>query len=149
MFPRLQERQDQLSKTLSGDEQQIMVVARALLTNPQLLIFDETTEGLAPIIRGTIWSCLASLKAEGEAILVLQEPQGNGPGGRLPSHHRKGPTGLARYACATGRNTRIILALLGRLKPKARGATFPFWGNGLAYKGFGKSHCSGEKLAGR
>ncbi|MDY7565281.1 ATP-binding cassette domain-containing protein [Pseudomonas sp. RTC3] len=59
-----------MSKTLSGDEQQIMVVARALLTNPQLLIFDETTEGLAPIIRGTIWSCLASLKAEGEAILV-------------------------------------------------------------------------------
>ncbi len=73
LFPRLQERQDQLSKTLSGGEQQMMVVARALLTNPQLLILDEATEGLAPIIRETIWSCLASLKAEGETILVIDK----------------------------------------------------------------------------
>ncbi|WP_285229204.1 ATP-binding cassette domain-containing protein [Pseudomonas fluorescens] len=73
LFPRLQERQDQLSKTLSGGERQMMVVARALLTNPQLLILDEATEGLAPIIRETIWSCLASLKAEGETILVIDK----------------------------------------------------------------------------
>ncbi|MGZ7459570.1 ABC transporter ATP-binding protein [Pseudomonas sp. Ma2-10] len=73
LFPRLQERQGQLSKTLSGGEQQMMVVARALLTNPQLLILDEATEGLAPIIRETIWSCLANLKTEGETILVIDK----------------------------------------------------------------------------
>ncbi|HEY6611523.1 MAG TPA: ABC transporter ATP-binding protein [Pseudomonas sp.] len=73
LFPRLQERQDQLSKTLSGGEQQMLVVGRALMTNPQLLILDEATEGLAPIIRETIWNCLATLKAEGETILVIDK----------------------------------------------------------------------------
>lgn len=73
LFPRLQERQDQLSKTLSGGEQQMLVVGRALMTNPQLLILDEATEGLAPIIRETIWHCLATLKAEGETILVIDK----------------------------------------------------------------------------
>lgn len=73
MFPRLEERQDQLSKTLSGGEQQMLVVGRALMTNPNLLILDEATEGLAPIIRETIWNCLATLKAEGETILVIDK----------------------------------------------------------------------------
>jgi branched-chain amino acid transport system ATP-binding protein len=73
LFPRLEERQDQLSKTLSGGEQQMLVVGRALMTNPQLLILDEATEGLAPVIRETIWSCLATLKAEGETILVIDK----------------------------------------------------------------------------
>ncbi|PSS58381.1 ABC transporter ATP-binding protein [Pseudomonas sp. BBP2017] len=73
LFPRLQERQEQLSKTLSGGEQQMLVVGRALMTNPQLLILDEATEGLAPIIRETIWNCLATLKAEGETILVIDK----------------------------------------------------------------------------
>ncbi len=73
LFPRLQERQDQLSRTLSGGEQQMLVVGRALLTNPNLLILDEATEGLAPIIREQIWHCLAALKAEGETILVIDK----------------------------------------------------------------------------
>ncbi|BAU75830.1 ABC transporter ATP-binding protein [Metapseudomonas furukawaii] len=73
LFPRLEERQDQLSKTLSGGEQQMLVVGRALMTNPQLLILDEATEGLAPIIRETIWNCLATLKDEGETILVIDK----------------------------------------------------------------------------
>lgn len=73
LFPRLQERQDQLSRTLSGGEQQMLVVGRALLTNPNLLILDEATEGLAPIIREQIWHCLATLKAEGETILVIDK----------------------------------------------------------------------------
>ncbi|MDF0730121.1 ABC transporter ATP-binding protein [Pseudomonas entomophila] len=73
LFPRLEERQGQLSKTLSGGEQQMLVVGRALMTNPQLLILDEATEGLAPVIRETIWNCLATLKAEGETILVIDK----------------------------------------------------------------------------
>ncbi|BAN47223.1 ABC transporter ATP-binding protein [Metapseudomonas resinovorans] len=73
LFPRLEERQEQLSRTLSGGEQQMLVVARALMTNPQLLILDEATEGLAPVIRETIWNCLATLKAEGETILVIDK----------------------------------------------------------------------------
>jgi len=73
LFPRLLERQDQLSRTLSGGEQQMLVVGRALLTNPSLLILDEATEGLAPIIREQIWRCLATLKAEGETILVIDK----------------------------------------------------------------------------
>ncbi len=73
LFPRLQERQDQLSRTLSGGEQQMLVVGRALLTNPSLLILDEATEGLAPIIREQIWHCLTALKAEGETILVIDK----------------------------------------------------------------------------
>ncbi|MGE7990839.1 ABC transporter ATP-binding protein [Pseudomonas sp. NPDC089554] len=73
LFPRLQERQDQLSRTLSGGEQQMLVVGRALLTNPNLLILDEATEGLAPIIREQIWHCLATLKSEGETILVIDK----------------------------------------------------------------------------
>jgi len=73
LFPRLEERQQQFSKTLSGGEQQMLVVGRALMTGPQLLILDEATEGLAPIIRETIWNCLATLKAEGETILVIDK----------------------------------------------------------------------------
>ncbi|MCY1531402.1 High-affinity branched-chain amino acid transport ATP-binding protein LivF [compost metagenome] len=73
LFPRLEERQEQLSRTLSGGEQQMLVVGRALMTNPQLLILDEATEGLAPVIRETIWNCLATLKAEGETILVIDK----------------------------------------------------------------------------
>jgi branched-chain amino acid transport system ATP-binding protein len=73
LFPRLHERRDQLSRTLSGGEQQMLVVGRALLTNPNLLILDEATEGLAPIIREQIWTCLATLKHEGETILVIDK----------------------------------------------------------------------------
>ncbi|MEO5672148.1 MAG: ABC transporter ATP-binding protein [Ramlibacter sp.] len=73
LFPVLEERQRQLASTLSGGEQQMLVIGRALMTNPSLLILDEATEGLAPLIRQTIWHCLASLKTDGESILVVDK----------------------------------------------------------------------------
>lgn len=73
LFPRLKERRDQLAGTLSGGEQQMLVVGRALMTNPKLLILDEATEGLAPLIRQEIWRCLRALKAEGQTILVIDK----------------------------------------------------------------------------
>ena len=73
LFPRLRERQNQLSVSLSGGEQQMLAVARALMTNPKLLILDEATEGLAPLIRGEIWSVIERLKSSGQAILLIDK----------------------------------------------------------------------------
>jgi len=75
-FPRLGERQRNLGNQLSGGEQQMLAIGRALMTNPKLLILDEATEGLAPLIRQEIWSCLGRLKAEGQAILVIDKNVG-------------------------------------------------------------------------
>ena len=72
-LPRLAERKANRGNELSGGEQQMLAIGRALMTNPRLIILDEATEGLAPIIRAEIWSCLAALKAEGEAILVIDK----------------------------------------------------------------------------
>ncbi len=72
-FPRLAERQRNMGNQLSGGEQQMLAVGRALMTNPKLLILDEATEGLAPLIRHEIWSCLGRLKSEGQAILVIDK----------------------------------------------------------------------------
>jgi branched-chain amino acid transport system ATP-binding protein len=73
LFPTLRERQGQRGGTLSGGEQQMLAVGRALLTNPRLLVLDEATEGLAPLVRAEIWKCLAGLKAEGQALLVIDK----------------------------------------------------------------------------
>ncbi|CAN5847353.1 ABC transporter ATP-binding protein [soil metagenome] len=73
LFPRLNERKGNAGNQLSGGEQQMLAIARALSTHPRLLILDEATEGLAPVIREEIWRCLATLKAEGEAILVVDK----------------------------------------------------------------------------
>jgi branched-chain amino acid transport system ATP-binding protein len=73
LFPRLQERRQQSARTLSGGEQQMLAVGRALLTNPRLLILDEATEGLAPLIRQEIWQCLRRLKEDGQTILVIDK----------------------------------------------------------------------------
>ena len=73
LFPRLAERGGQMAATLSGGEQQMLAIGRALMTNPKLLILDEATEGLAPTIRAEIWAALARLKAEGEAILIVDK----------------------------------------------------------------------------
>jgi branched-chain amino acid transport system ATP-binding protein len=73
LFPRLRERANQAAGTLSGGEQQMLVVGRALMTNPKLLILDEATEGLAPVIRAEIWSCIEALKAEGQSILLIDK----------------------------------------------------------------------------
>jgi len=73
LFPRLRERAGNLGCNLSGGEQQMLAIGRALMTNPRLLILDEATEGLAPIIRAEIWACLEQLKATGMAILVVDK----------------------------------------------------------------------------
>ena len=73
LFPRLKERRDQYANTLSGGEQQMLAIGRALMTNPRLLILDEATEGLAPVIRQDIWASIRTLKDEGESILVVDK----------------------------------------------------------------------------
>ncbi|GGK28955.1 ABC transporter ATP-binding protein [Salinarimonas ramus] len=73
LFPRLDERRRNLGSQLSGGEQQMLAIGRALMTNPKLVILDEATEGLAPLIRAEIWDCLARLKTEGQAILVIDK----------------------------------------------------------------------------
>lgn len=73
LFPRLGERRRQSARTLSGGEQQMLAVGRALMTNPRLLILDEATEGLAPLIRQEIWRCLHELKGLGQTILVIDK----------------------------------------------------------------------------
>jgi branched-chain amino acid transport system ATP-binding protein len=73
LFPRLGERRAQYANTLSGGEQQMLAIGRALMTNPRLLILDEATEGLAPIIRDDIWAAVRRLKADGQAILLVDK----------------------------------------------------------------------------
>jgi branched-chain amino acid transport system ATP-binding protein len=73
MFPELQQRRTGMANLLSGGEQQMLAIGRALMTNPSLLILDEATEGLAPLIRQEIWACLERLKAEGQSILVVDK----------------------------------------------------------------------------
>jgi branched-chain amino acid transport system ATP-binding protein len=75
-LPRLAERQRNMGNQLSGGEQQMLAIGRALMTNPKLLILDEATEGLSPLLRQEIWSCLARLKREGQAILVIDKNVG-------------------------------------------------------------------------
>jgi branched-chain amino acid transport system ATP-binding protein len=76
LFPRLGERGASMGNQLSGGEQQMLAIGRALMTNPKLLILDEATEGLAPLIRTEIWRCLARLKQTGLAILVIDKNVG-------------------------------------------------------------------------
>ena len=73
LFPRLAERARAMGNQLSGGEQQMLAIGRALMTNPRLLILDEATEGLAPLVRDDIWRCLAELKSSGLSILVIDK----------------------------------------------------------------------------
>jgi branched-chain amino acid transport system ATP-binding protein len=73
LFPRMLERQGQPAGTLSGGEQQMLAIGRALMTNPWLLILDEATEGLAPVVRAEIWAVISKLRSEGQAILVVDK----------------------------------------------------------------------------
>jgi branched-chain amino acid transport system ATP-binding protein len=72
-FPRLAERRRHMGNQLSGGEQQMLAIGRALMTNPKLIILDEATEGLAPLVRAEVWNCLARLKADGQAILLVDK----------------------------------------------------------------------------
>ena len=72
-FPRLAERVNNMGNQLSGGEQQMLAIGRALVTNPYLLILDEATEGLAPMVREEIWKCLERLRAAGQTILVIDK----------------------------------------------------------------------------
>jgi branched-chain amino acid transport system ATP-binding protein len=72
-FPRLAERRRNMGNQLSGGEQQMLAIGRALMTNPKLLILDEATEGLAPLIRAEIWACLGQLREDGQAILLVDK----------------------------------------------------------------------------
>jgi branched-chain amino acid transport system ATP-binding protein len=73
LFPRLAERRANMGNQLSGGEQQMLAIGRALVTNPRLLILDEATEGLAPLIREEIWRCLRQLREAGQTILVIDK----------------------------------------------------------------------------
>jgi branched-chain amino acid transport system ATP-binding protein len=73
LFPWIRERRHQMGGQLSGGEQQMLAIARALMTNPELLILDEATEGLAPIVRGEIWKILRKLKRGGQSILIVDK----------------------------------------------------------------------------
>jgi branched-chain amino acid transport system ATP-binding protein len=73
LFPRLHERRDQRAKTLSGGEQQMLAIGRALMTNPDCLIMDEPSEGLAPIIIQGVWDAISKLKEEGLSILLVEQ----------------------------------------------------------------------------
>jgi len=73
LFPRLAERSDNMGNQLSGGEQQMLAIGRALVTNPHLLVLDEATEGLAPLVREEIWHCLGRLRAAGQTILVIDK----------------------------------------------------------------------------
>ena len=76
LFPGLAGREGSMGNQLSGGEQQMLAIGRALMTNPRLLVLDEATEGLAPLIRAEIWRCLASLKESGLSILVIDKNVG-------------------------------------------------------------------------
>jgi branched-chain amino acid transport system ATP-binding protein len=73
LLPRLHERHGQMASTLSGGEQQMLAIGRALMTHPGLLILDEATEGLAPLIRAEIWRCIEALKQDGHSILIVDK----------------------------------------------------------------------------
>jgi branched-chain amino acid transport system ATP-binding protein len=73
LFPRLKEREHHMGNQLSGGEQQMLAIGRALSTNPKLLILDEATEGLAPVVREEIWRCLFELKTRGQPILIIDK----------------------------------------------------------------------------
>lgn len=73
LFPALQPRQSSIGNLLSGGEQQMLAIGRALMTNPKLLILDEATEGLAPLIREEIWACLTRIKDDGMSILIVDK----------------------------------------------------------------------------
>ena len=129
MFPNLKERQGHYGNQLSGGEQQMLAIGRALMTNPQLLILDEATEGLAPLIRAEIYRSIERLKAEGLSILVIdKDVKALTRGGRPPLRARKGPRGLDRDIAGTVGAAGNTAPVPGYLIRDPRGILF-FMGN--------------------
>jgi branched-chain amino acid transport system ATP-binding protein len=114
LFPRLAERAKQYAGTLSGGEQQMLAIGRALMTNPKLLILDEATEGLAPVVRGEIWRCIEALKAQGQSILLIDKNMHALK--RLADHHHileKGRTVWSGDAAALERDAATVQRYIG------------------------------------
>jgi branched-chain amino acid transport system ATP-binding protein len=99
LFPRLEERRSQRASTLSGGEQQMLAIGRGLMTNPDCLIMDEPSEGLAPIIIQGVWEAIAKLKEEGLSILLVEQNASLAvKTGRLRAGGEQGQSGLFRQA---------------------------------------------------
>jgi len=114
MFPRLAERRRSLGSSLSGGEQQMLAIGRALMTNPRLLILDEATEGLAPLVRTEIWRCLERLKRTGLSLIVIDK--NIGPLLRLAERHfilEKGRVVWSGDSQALRRESRLLQEYVG------------------------------------
>ena len=114
LFPRLAERERHLGSQLSGGEQQMLAIGRALMTNPRLLILDEATEGLAPLVRAEIWNCLGQLKGEGLTLVVIDK--NIGPLARLADRHfiiEKGSTAWSGDSAALVGSPEILHQYVG------------------------------------
>ena len=113
-FPRLKERRTNLCSQLSGGEQQMLAIGRALMTNPRLVVLDEATEGLAPLIRADIWRALGELKAEGLSLIVIDKNLG--PLLELADRHFVLEKGVAVWSGSSGdlrANAQIVHEYLG------------------------------------
>ena len=116
LFPRLAERGGNMGVTLSGGEQQMLAIGRALMTNPKLLILDEATEGLAPLIREEIWNCLSMLKGRGPiGAGDRQERRQPLPHRRPALHHRARPHGVERHVGTVDRRAGFAAPVFGDL----------------------------------
>jgi len=114
LFPRLSERARHLGSQLSGGEQQMLAIGRALMTNPRLLILDEATEGLAPLVRAEIWACLATLKREGLTLVVVDK--NIAPLARIADRHyvvEKGRVAWQGDSATLLADTRVLHEYLG------------------------------------
>ncbi len=97
LFPRLKERENNLGSNLSGGEQQMLAIGRALMTNPRLLILDEATEGLAPLVRAEIWACLARAQNSGRVDDRHRQEHRTTPAARRPPSHRRERQGCLEW----------------------------------------------------
>jgi branched-chain amino acid transport system ATP-binding protein len=114
LFPRLCERARNLGAQLSGGEQQMLAIGRALMTNPRLLILDEATEGLAPLVRAEIWACLAALKRDGLTLVVIDK--NIGPLMKLADRHyivEKGRIAWSGDSAALSRDPALLHQYVG------------------------------------
>ena len=124
LFPRLAERAGSMGNQLSGGEQQMLAIGRALMTNPRLLILDEATEGLAPLIRAEIWRCLARLKTSGPVDPRDRQESRRAHARRRPAFpHRARQGGVERHLAGAGRGQGRAAPVFGRVAYSAGSAT--------------------------